>query len=141
MSKQVLDVQQMQHLQKLGLKLKPSLVHYYKINNIDSDKWYLSLTTGDISHDSSTYRYIPAYTLQDVLDALPKYYHIANIGWTKLSIRVHSTKEWEVGYVYTDTVEKYAYGCRKTSKELIDAAYELLIWCIENKFVETNKNE
>ena len=29
MSKQCLDVQQMQHLQELGLKLKPSLVHYY----------------------------------------------------------------------------------------------------------------
>lgn len=24
---------------------------------------------------------------------------------------------------------------------LIDAAYELLVWCIENKFVETNENE
>lgn len=38
------------------------------------------------------WEFIPAYTLQDVLDALPKYYHIANIGWTKLSIRVHTTK-------------------------------------------------
>ena len=84
---------------------------------------------------------IPAYTLQDVLDALPKYYHIANIGWTKLSIRVHTTKEWEIGYVYTDELSKYAYGGRILGKELIDAAYELLVWCIKNKFVETNKNE
>ena len=73
MTKQVLDVQQMQHLQELGLKLKPSLVHYYKIINIDSSKWYLSVTTGDISEDNSTYQYIPAYTLQDVLDALPDF--------------------------------------------------------------------
>ena len=28
-----------------------------------------------------------------------------------------------------------------SDKVLIDAAYELLVWCIENKFVETNKNE
>ena len=140
-SKQILDVQQMQHLQELGLKLKPSLVHYYKINNIDSGKWYLSVTTGDISEDSPTYQYIPAYTLQDVLDALPKYYHIAHIGWTKLSIRVHNTKEWEIGYVYTDELSKYAYGCRILSKELIDAAYELFCWCVEWGFVETNKNE
>lgn len=140
-SKQILDVHQMQHLQEMGLKLKPSIVHYYKIINIDSGKWYLSVTTGDISEDSPTYQYIPAYTLQDVLDALPKYYHIANIGWTKLSIRVHTTKEWEIGYVYTDELSKYAYGCRILGKELIDAAYELLVWCIENCYVETNKNE
>ena len=71
-SKQILDVQHMQHLQELGLKLKHSLVHYYKIINIDSGKWYLSVTIGDISEDSPTYQYIPAYTLQDVLELLPK---------------------------------------------------------------------
>ena len=141
MAKQTLSIEQMQHLQELGLKLKPSLVHYYKIINIDSGKWYLSVTTGDISEDSPTYQYIPAYTLQDVLDALPKYYHIANIGWTELSIRVHTTKEWEIGYVYTDELSKYVYGCRILSKELIDAAYELFCWCVEWGFVETNKNE
>lgn len=76
-----------------------------------------------------------------MLDALPKYYHIANIGWTKLSIRVHTTKEWEIGYVYTDELRKYAYGGRILGKELIDAAYELMCWAFENEFVETNKNE
>ena len=65
MAKQTLSIEQMQHLQELGLKLKPSFVHYYKIIKIDSGKWYLSVTTGDISEDSPTYQYIPAYTLQD----------------------------------------------------------------------------
>lgn len=140
MSKQVLDVQQMQHLQELGLELKETILVWarFMLGKTQISDWEIAYNHSAITDNSQT---IPAYTLQDVLDALPKYYHIANIGWTKLSIRVHTTKEWEIGYVYTDELSKYAYGCRICGKELIDAAYELLVWCIENKFVETNKNE
>ena len=68
MNKQVLSIEQMQHLQELGLELKPSLMHYFQIINVCSGKWYLSLTMGDIISENPTYRYIPAYTLQDVLE-------------------------------------------------------------------------
>lgn len=137
-SKQCLDVQQMQHLQELGMELDyDTLYRYVKFEDTD---WMLK-PFSDLNIIGISHRYIPSYTLQDVLDAHPKYYHIAHIGWTKLSIRVHTTKEWEIGYVYTDELSKYAYGCRICGKELIDAAYSMLCWAIENKFVETNKNE
>ena len=130
-SKQVLDVQQMQHLQELGLDTSNASMCWIKTPNgrdlTFNDEW--------MNLEESILDPVLAYTLQDVLDALPKYYHIANIGWTKLSIRVHTTKEWEIGYVYTDELSKYAYGCRILGKELIDAAYELLCWAIDNKFV------
>ena len=139
-SKQVLDVQQMQHLQELGLKLEPSLVHYYKIINIDSGKWYLSVTTGNISEDSPTYQYIPAYTLQDVLDALP--YSIecdkGDVYWLQIEKMDMKNDDWRVSYLI---FSQYKYFHCFQSPHLIDAAYELLVWCIENKFVETNKNE
>lgn len=138
-SKQVLDVRQMQHLQELGLKLKPSLIHYYKIINIDSGKWYLSLTFGDISEDSPTYQYIPAYTLQDVLDVLPESIYSEYIGWTKLELQAYSEDEWVVGYRYIDTCNRYIVY--RNGEELIDTAYELLVWAIENGYIETNKNE
>ena len=137
MSKQCLDVQQMQHLQELGLDTSNASMCWIKTPNgrdlTFNDEW--------MNLEESILDPVLAYTLQDVLDALPKYYHIANIGWAKLSIRVHTTKEWEIGYVYTDELSKYAYGCRILGKELIDAAYELLCWCVEWGFVETNKNE
>ena len=137
MSKQVLDVHQMQHLQELGLDTSNASMCWIKTPNgrdlTFNDEW--------MNLEESILDPVLAYTLQDVLDALPKYYHIANIGWTKLSIRVHTTKEWEIGYVYTDELSKYVYGCRILSKELIDAAYELFCWCVEWGFVETNKNE
>ena len=136
-SKQVLDVQQMQHLQELGLDTSNASMCWIKTPNgrdlTFNDEW--------MNLEESILDPVLAYTLQDVLDALPKYYHIANIGWTKLSIRVHTTKEWEIGYVYTDELSKYVYGCRILSKELIDAAYELFCWCVEWGFVETSKNE
>lgn len=138
-SKQVLDVHQMQHLQELGMDTSNASAEYYRMSK--KMDWFLVFGCRSKEELLDTEENIPAYTLQDVLDALPKYYHIANIGWTKLSIRVHTTKEWEIGYVYTDELSKYAYGGRILGKELIDAAYELLVWCIKNKFVETNKNE
>ena len=147
MSKQCLDVQQMQQLQELGLELKETMLYWCRINDKNSlhatnfGEWTLCKGHNLPTVRTEGWEYIPAYTLQDVLDALPKYYHIRNIGWTKLSICVHTTKEWEIGYVYTDELSKYAYGCRILSKELIDAAYELFCWCVEWGFVETNKNE
>ena len=141
MSKQCLDVHQMQHLQELGLHLKKDTILVwarFMLGKTQISDWEIAYNHSVITENSQI---IPAYTLQDVLDALPKYFHIANIGWNKLSIRVHTTKEWEIGYVYTDELSKYAYGCRILGKELIDAAYELFCWCVEWGFVETNKNE
>ena len=137
MAKQTLSIEQMQHLQELGLDTSNASMCWIKTPNgrdlTFNDEW--------MNLEESILDPVLAYTLQDVLDALPKYYHIANIGWTKLSIRVHTTKEWEIGYVYTDELVKYAYKCRILGKELIDAAYELFCWCVEMGFVETNKNE
>ena len=137
MAKQTLSIEQMQHLQELGLDTSNASMCWIKTPNgrglTFNDEW--------VNFEESILDHVLAYTLQDVLDALPNYYHIANIGWTKLSIRVHTTKEWEIGYVYTDELSKYAYGCRILGKELIDAAYELFCWCVEWGFVETNKNK
>lgn len=129
MSKQVLDVHQMQHLQEIGLKLKPSLVHYYKISNIDSGKWYLSVTTGDISEDSPTYQYIPAYTLQDVLDALPEWIYV-NTEQYLLEINFF--------YKYIRYSRLNDVLCKRNfdRTSLIDAAYELLCCVLTNKYIQ-----
>ena len=138
MSKQCLDVQQMQHLQELGLELKPSFVHYFQIINVCSGKWYLSLTDGDIS-GNATYRYIPAYTLQDMLEMLPQEIKPAEKRhWLRIDLAD------ECIYYYHETIDLMErrdkvfpyYG-----EELIDAAYNALCWCIENGYVKTNKED
>lgn len=133
-SKQVLSIEQMQHLQELGLELKPSLVHYYNVISEDNGKWYLSLTIGDILDGSPRHRYIPAYTLQDVLDALPEYIYDST---EQYLLEINTFFKYIRYSRFNDVLTKRNFD----RTPIIDAAYELLVWCIENKFVETNKSK
>ena len=133
MTKQVLDIQQMQHLQELGIKMDyNTLYRYVKFEDTD---WLLK-PSSDLNIIGISCKYIPAYTLQDVLDALPtailydKRIYELNINMCNESIE----------YVKT-SVDDVLVGLRFTQLLLIDAAYSMLCWAIENKFVETNKNE
>lgn len=67
------------------------------------------------------------YTLQDILDKLPCF-----IGKEVLTIQ-------KLADSYTCLyMEPYKIT---ESKELIDAAYEMLCWCIENGYVKVGKEE
>ena len=130
MNKQVLDVEQMKHLQELGLELKQSIIHYYKVANIADANWHLSITNGDISKDNDRFKYIPAYTLQDVLDLLP-----ISVNWNRLFITFYSCE-----IIIKYSVDEYSkpialFG----SEQMIDVAYEMLCWCIGNGHVKTGK--
>lgn len=43
------------------------------------------------------------------------------------------------GYEFSEGMARYM--AKMCDWEEIDAAYSMLCWCIENKFVKTNKNE
>ena len=133
MAKQTLSIEQMQHLQELGLKLDyDTLYSYVKFEDRD---WLLK-PSSDLDIIGISCRYIPAYTLQDVLDALPdfidEYSLIIDIAFGVMRYDNLKRKDSPI------LKETYFNG---EDKYLIDAAYEMLVWCIENKFVETNKNE
>ena len=154
-SKQVLDVQQMQHLQGLGLKLDyDTLYRYVKFEDTDwllkpfsdlniigiSCKYIPAYTLSDLNIIGISCKYIPAYTLQDVLDALPKEIKYKDKScWPCIDL----TDEL-VGYYYENIYFAHKYVYRevvKIDESLIDASYRLLCWTIENGYVETNKNE
>lgn len=135
-SKQVLDVQQMQHLQELGLDTSNASMCRIKTSNgrglAFNDEW--------ISRGESLLEPVPAYTLQDVLDALP------------IEIKYKDKRCWlcieladeMIGYYYENARFEHRwvyYEVVMIDESLIDAGYKLLCWAIENKFVETNKNE
>ena len=136
-SKQVLDAQQMQHLQELGLKLDyDTLFRYVKFEDTD---WLLK-PFSDLNVIGISCKYIPAYTLQDVLDVLPKELNYKDKScWLCIDL----TDEF-IGYYYEDMYFAHKYVYRefiKIDKSLIDASYRLLCWTIDNELVETNKNE
>ena len=134
-SKQILDVQQMQHLQELGLELDyDTLYRHVKFEDTD---WLLK-PFSDLNIIGISCRYIPAYTLQDVLDVLPKEIKYKDKScWPCIEL----TDEF-IGYYYEDIHFANNYVYRefiKIDESLIDASYRLLCWVIENGLVETNK--
>ena len=140
-SKQVLDVQQMQHLQELGLKLKETMLYWARC--VDNNpraathygKWVLIKGNNAQTVGLMHWEFIPAYTLQDVLDALPK---SLEIGKSKYELSIYMIEgKWAVDYYSETDADIQSLEC----ENLIDAVYSRLCWAIENKFVETNKNE
>lgn len=150
MSKQCLDVHQMQHLQELGLDTSNASMLYCDLYDeeyilVESKRRFdkeenAILLEGVRNSVIYCKKVTPAYTLQDVLDALPK------------EIKYKDKRCWlcieladeMIGYYYENDRFEHRwvyYEVVMIDESLIDAGYKLLCWAIDNKFVETNKNE
>ena len=126
----------MQHLQELGMDTSNASMYWISYNGISvSIPSNFHLPTSD-----NDYVICDAYTLQDVLDALP------------IEIKYKDKRCWlcieladeMIGYYYENARFEHRwvyYEVVMIDESLIDAGYKLLCWAIENKFVETNKNE
>ena len=142
MNKQCLDVHQMQYLQELGLELKKDTILVwarFMLGKTQISDWEIAYNHSAITDNSQT---IPAYTLQDVLDALP------------IEIKYKDKRCWlcieladeMIGYYYENARFEHRwvyYEVVMIDESLIDAAYRLLIWVIENGYISklpANKN-
>lgn len=134
--KQVLSIEQMKHLKEIGLELRnSSMLLWYKqmLGKIPISDWKLSVWRKSLFSEDHVY---PAYTLQDILDKLPRY--INNFGTKyKLYIEPTFTGSWCISY-QIGICEPFAF---KLAENLLDAAYEMLCWCIENGYVKVRKEK
>lgn len=135
-SKQVLSIEQMQHLQELGMELNYDTLYRYV--KFEDTEWLLK-PSSDLNIIGISCEYIPVYTLQDVLDALPK--DISKDGCTWYASLYIDFENNRIAYGNTDRYGFEIYHEIMIEKDLIDAAYSMLCWCIEQGYVETNKNE
>ena len=129
----------MQHLQELGLELKKDTILVwarFMLGKTQISDWEIAYNHSAITDNSQT---IPAYTLQDVLDALPK--EISKDGCTWYASLYIDFENNRVAYGNTDRYGFEIYHEIMIEKDLIDAAYSMLCWTIENGYVESNKNE
>ena len=132
----------MQYLQELGLELKETMLYWARCvdNNPHAathyGKWVLAKGNNAQTVGLMHWEFTPAYTLQDVLDALPdfinEYSLIIDISFGTMR---YDNLKWRDSPILKETY------FNDEDKYLIDAAYEMLVWCIESKLVETNKNE
>ena len=142
MNKQVLSIEQMQHLQELGLELKETMLYWARC--VDNNpraathygKWVLIKGNNAQTVGLMHWEFIPAYTLQDVLDALPDFIdeYCLIIDMSFGVIRYDNLKRKD-----SPILKETSFN--DEDKYLIDAAYSMLCWAIEHKLVDTNKKE
>ena len=144
MSKQVLDISQMQHLKELGVDTSKANFYWHRtksLNNYeDWDEWKLHYGVLRLARGFRVINceYVRAFTLQDILDLLPK--EMMDKDDDKFVLRVEYgilCKVWYIGYYYYDVV--FNDDGFQIGEELIDAAYKMLCWCAENGYLTTNK--
>lgn len=130
--KQVLSVGQMKHLQKIGIELRnTSMLLWYPqiLDGIPNSVWNLSVWSKSLFSEDNVY---PAYTLQDILDKLPCFINNQVLTIQKLADSYTC--------LYMEPYSRSMINITE-SKELIDAAYDMLCWCIENGYVKVGKEE
>lgn len=128
-SKQVLSIDQMKHLQELGLELiNTSTFLWYRqmLGKIPLSDWKLTVWNENIFSEENVF---PAYTLQDILDKMPKRIETEDYEF-ELYIYYH---ESGVSVFYDDgDITQLAFFSEPT---LLESAYEMLCWIIENGYI------
>ena len=118
----VLSIEQMTRLKELGVDTSKASLHYVYMPTFQS----IIDCTDEVEKDPSIiinepntdYEY-PTFSLQDVIELLP----IENI-----DIRRNCHEKWVISYKDEITFK---------SEFMIDAAYQMLIWVIENGYLKT----
>lgn len=130
-SKQVLSIEQMKHLQELGLDTNDaSMCWCCFLGNIE-EEWELEIYENVLNQkrDSTFWETLPTYTLQDILDKLPESVQVYDLYiFKKVGL-------WWLKYV--DVTNNGTVHLEKMPR-LIDAAYYMLCWCIGKGYIKTN---
>ena len=131
MRNQVLSVEQMLNLKRLGIDISSAGMCW--CSPTGNEKWELEIHEDVINQkrNSAFWEIIPTYTLQDILDKLP---HYLNPFPSKQILFAWMIEKDAIAYRNVEDID----DCLKhfTDDLLIDAAYEMLCWCIENGYVE-----
>lgn len=129
-SKQVLSIDQMKHLQELGLDTSDASMIFQR-GSATRHKWVLHVMGyADVSLREKEF----TYTLQDILDKLPKEIKTStDTYWLTVSYG------YDVWCIYYSMSVGFDYYKEFKSESLLDTAYEMLCWCIENGYIKNLK--
>lgn len=133
MKKQTLSVEQMYHLKYLDIDIDSASLHT-NIGNSTRCVFNYATYTDLIEFDQTLF---PVFTIQDILDLLPiciedsesKFYFM---------IKPMIFKDETLYRVFYEDPTTHDFLFMKSNKDLIDALYEMLVWCIKNKYIQTN---
>ena len=120
---QVLSIEQMKHLQELGVDTSEASMCWVADNEWESEEdWHVTIPNNFLM----PYNTIPTYTIGDLIEKLPKY-----IDGSCLLIEFCAS---DLGYGDWDCGELYGINAQQkfNDKSLKEALYDLLCWVAEN---------
>ena len=135
--KQILTPEQMRHLSELGCSTRNASMCL--IRDTEGNR-HLSVHD-EYCYEASYMNPIPVYTLTDIIEMLPSTVNTSGdeywLEFGKSNLPVEIDTYYAVYNSLFDHRLVY-YGSSK-DHELIDVAYKMLCWCLENKYIETKE--
>jgi hypothetical protein len=140
MKNQVLSVEQMKHLQELGVDTSKTKMAWYAID-VTEPNWYNELIIRDKIFDMN-YPSIPTFTLQEMLEMIPESITSDNILYHFELLKLGSC--YSMGYkciIYEKNGDnnRIEYLILVWDKNSLTCAYEILCWLAENKHIGGEK--
>ena len=126
MKNQVLNIEQMKYLQELGVDTSTAKMSWYAIYET-LPNWYNELNIRDDVFDKN-YPSVPTFTLQNMLEMLPKYILIDGY---KYFLYIYPLTNWVVKYDNLNRSTPYKFE----SADIMNAVYECLCWLAENNYI------
>ena len=130
----VLSIEQMAKLKELGVDTsKASMCYISKYTSCDFDDGDEIVVVCNDFNKRLYNEFGPAFTLQDIIELLPKSILINSVKhWICVSPNCLLT-EFQVMYVDGDN----SYAVMRQDQSLLQAAYNMLLWVIENGYLKT----
>ena len=122
----VLSIEQMTMLKELGVAVKPKGMCLMYTSD-SSDNYYLKYGESTCEDD------IKAFSLQDVVELLPKVIIKEGL-YLHLNISITYSKWYCFEYSFCNGSQFNSFISREN---ILDAAYQMLIWVIENGYLKT----
>ena len=122
----VLSIEQMNQLKELGVDVKPKCMCLMYTSD-SSDNYYLKYGESTCEDD------IKAFSLQDVVELLPKVIIKEGL-YLHLNISITYSKWYCFEYSFCNGSQFNSFISREN---ILDAAYQMLIWVIENGYLKT----
>lgn len=133
MEDQVLTIEQMIHLQVLGVDTSKAKMAWYAIYETEPN-WYNELIIRDKIFDKN-YPSIPTFTLQEILEIMPNEIKIDG-DFYRFRLKKRFTRH-EITYINWEEKELICYdGCN-----LLTCAYRMLCWLAENNYIGGNNEK
>ena len=121
---QVLSIEQMKHLQELGVDTSDASLAWFM--SPKKNQWKIKVKD-KFAHEMllrlSPERYIPTYTIGDLIEKLPKHFYIKEAQISMVAI--NGSGAFQVWY------DKVPKSC-KSDGTIKNALYKLLCWVAEN---------